>query len=1024
MSTPDVGSRVAVRLTLVLALVAAAARTTFAQGRDTVLISGRVTTEAGLPISGAIVAVRAARASTTTNDAGSFRLIASQALLTAGAESVHVNRLGYKPAAVRFTPSGGRATVDVVMATQAVALDQILVTGTAGNQERRAQAAVVASIDASDVIAKAPVLDVNELLYSRATGVSMTHASGASGSNTRIDIRGQASVSLSNYPLVFVDGVRVTSGPRNVVAAAGGTTAGAGGQQFSALNDLNPDDIESIEIVKGPAASTLYGADASAGVIQILTKKGRAGTRRFNQTITTEYDNIDPNFTPYTNYAACTAGLVAATSTNPLCKGQTVGTVISDNPLVRGKVFDNGWTGSLQYAAQGGGENFGYYGSFGADNEQGTVPGSFLMHRSGRANLTWTATPKLSINLNIGLLRSDDKLAQGDQSSYGYLIMGDFGSPATLTTGANGQLAGGWFNNNLNVAAISSIQTEDLTVRSLPSIQMNYAPFSWLSNRVTLGADLLRTTASQMFPKNSQNWFSAVANTGSVAVTEQNVSLYTVDYLGNINRRLGNAGWISSDLSFGSQWINTVTTSVGGTGQGLLTNANDVISAATTTTASQGYGQQISFGFFAQEQVGFHDRFYLQFGARADRNSAFGSKVGTFFLPKAGVSYVLSEESFWKNSLGSMIPTMRLRAAYGTTGRSPTGTAALQTYSRANYLTDAGVVQPGVAPGNPGNSNLKPERGTEFEGGFDAGLFGDRAGIELTYFNKASKDLLLNQPLPPSAGFSSSPFVNIGEVTNKGLEIGIRATPVATKSLTWDAGVNITTLTNKIVSMGTITPFVSANNQCFKPGVEIAAWCVPRVISVDTLAKRTIVSDTAQFAGGQLPKYTASINTTLTFLRNFRVYALFDGKWKYNVYNLTGDFRDRQLSNSGLAVLPASQGGFSTYERQRRDGPFFAQNSGSAVGLALVRDSYIQDGSFVRFRELSLTWTLPQSLARSLGVIGTSLSVGGRNLALWKKYDGWDPEVIGTVDNTTPFLADVFTLPQTRRTFARINVQF
>jgi len=988
---------------------------------DSATVTGRVTSDAGTPIAGATVSIASLRLNSVTNDAGIYRINVPPDRFVARADSLRVTRLGYRPATVRFTLAAGRVEVNATLSSQAVSLEQIVVTGTAGNQERRAQAAVVSTIDATEIAAKAPVLDVNELLYARTPGVSMTKGSGTSGANTRIDIRGQASISLSNYPLVFIDGVRVLAGPRGVMAAPGGTTAGAGGQQFSALNDLNPDDIESIEIVKGPAASTLYGSDASAGVIQILTKKGRLGSRRFTQTVTTEYNRIDPNFSPIPAYGVCTQALVAANSPNPLCRGQAVGTIVSDNVLDRLGVIDDGLAASLQYAAQGGTDSFGFYGSFGADYERGTTPSSYLKHRSGRVNATWTATPELRLEVSAPLNRNEDRLPQGDQSSLGFLLAGLLGSPLTVTD-QGGTLTGGMFNNNATVDAIGAINTTNLTLRTTPSVQASYTPFEGFTNRLTLGADLVRTNASQFFPKNDRNWYSAIANTGSIGVTEQYTSIYTADYLGNLNNTFGRNGWISSNLSFGTQWINTLSESVGATGQGFVTNSNNIVSAATTTTASQSYGQQISFGLFLQEQIGFNDRFFIQLGGRADRNSAFEETSGTFFLPKAGVSWVVSEERFWRG-LTSTVPTLRLRAAYGATGRSPSGTQSLQTYTRAPFITDAGVVQPGVTPGNPGNPDLDPERGTEFEAGFDAGFFNDRVGLELTYFDKRTKDLLLTLPLPPSSGFAGNPLVNIGEVTNKGFEIGLRATPVNLRNVTWDANVNINTLKNEIVSMGEITPFIS-NNQCFKPGVEVAAWCVPQVLSVDEAAGRATVSDTAQFVGGNLPKWGGSVGTTLTLFRRLRLYALFDGKFDYYVYNLTKDFRDRSISNSAEVRLPADQGGYSAYERLRRLGPFRAANSGATIGNTLVRGPYIEEGDYVRFREISATFTLPETLTRSARLAGASLSIGGRNLALWSDYSGWDPEVLGTVDITTPFLGDVFTLPQSRRAFARLNIQF
>jgi TonB-linked SusC/RagA family outer membrane protein len=986
-------------------------------------ITGRVTSEGGAPISGALVSLPSLQLSTTSSDAGIFRLIVPENRVVDRTDTLRVTRIGYAAVKVPFSLQQGTIRVDVVLHTQAVALAEVLVTGTAGNQERRAQPAVVASINASELMNKAPVLNANEMLTARTPGVSLTTSSGTAGANTRINIRGQASISLSNYPLIFVDGVRVSGGPRGIATVPGGTTAGAGGQQLNALNDINPNDIESIEVVKGPAAATLYGADASAGVIQIITKKGRAGSRQLTQNASVSYDMIRPNFVPPSNYAKCGAANVAPTSANPLCRGQAVGTIVSDNVLVRNGVFNDGWSNSLQYSARGGGEGFGYFASVGGDNTSGTVPGNFLNHRTGRVNVNWAANSTTSLNVGMGMFRADDRLPQGDQSSYSYMVGGVLASPLSVRSGPDGALQGGWFMANESVEMIRSILTQDATTRVTPTVRLDFAPVSWFTHRITVGADLSRTTAMQMYPKNDKGWYTTTLNTGVVTRIEDHLSIYTVDYLGNISHKFGGDGWLSSDLSVGSQWIQTTSDLLSGSGTGLLTNTANAISAATTTTGAQSYAQSKSLGYFVQEQLGMRDRLFVQLGARIDRNSAFGTKVGSFFLPKAGVSYVMSQEPFWRERL-PWFSTLRLRAAYGTTGRSPSGVAALQTYVGANYVTDAGVVLPGVSLGSPGNPDLKPERGVEVEGGFDAGFFDDRLGLEVTYFNKSSKDLLLAQPLAPSAGFATNPLVNIGEVTNKGVEVGLRATPVDRANVTWEVTTNVSTLANKIVSMGSITPFVSAGNQCFKPGIEVAGWCVPRVLNVDEAKNVATVSDTAEFVGGQLPKTEGSFSTTITLLRNLRLYGLLDGKWGYKVYNLTRDFRDRALANSAEGVLPPDQGGYSSYERLRRFGPFVTQTTGQTVGRALVRDPYIVPGDFVRFRELSATVSLPASLTARYGIANSSITIGAKNLALWSKYDGYDPEVFGVIDQVTPNLSDVFTTPPSRRLFTRFSVQF
>src|SRR5690606_17522680 len=441
----------------------------------------------------------------------------------------------------------------------------------------------------------------------------------------------------------------------------------------------------------------------------------------------------------------------------------------------------------------------------------------------------------------------------------------------------------------------------------------------------------------------------------------------------------------------------------------------------------QGFGESRALGLFVQEQIGYRDRLFVQVGLRADRNSAFGSEVGTFYLPKFGASYVLSDERFW-DPIADVVNTFRLRGAYGTTGRSPASGASLQTFVPAKYVTDAGLIELGVAPGNPGNPALKPERGKELEFGFDAGLFDGRVGVELTYFNKRSSDLLVSVPIAPSAGYGSNPLGNIGEVVNRGVEFLLHARPVSRSDVTWEVSLAGSTLHNEIVSLGTDSTFIN-NFRAFVPGRQIAAWWVHRVRSIDEANGVAVVSDTAEFAGNQLPTFQGSLSSTLTLFRNVRVYALFEAKSGYHVYNANLEFRDRSARSTRDVNLSPEEGGYSASERLRRLGPYVGEETGAPVGVGNVKDPYIQKGDHIRFRELGVTLTLPASLAQLARARSAALTVGGRNLALWKaEYEGHDPEVLGTGADASGlnqiFNADVFTTPPSRRWVVRLNLQF
>jgi outer membrane receptor protein involved in Fe transport len=573
---------------------------------------------------------------------------------------------------------------------------------------------------------------------------------------------------------------------------------------------------------------------------------------------------------------------------------------------------------------------------------------------------------------------------------------------------------------------MSSIITRSNALRTIPSVQVRYAPISWFTNRLVLGADATQSDGFELFPKNSFGWYPTIATYGNqISTTRINDRLYTVDYLGNVRLDFGSAKQFASDLSFGSQFINRSSDRLSGAGQGLISNDASLVTNATVSTVGQGFGQSRSIGYFAQEQVGFKDRLFLQVGLRADRNSAFGSDVGTFYLPKVGASYVISEEPFWKG-LSSTVPTLRLRTAYGTTGRSPSS-GANQTYVPAKFINETGAVELGVSPGDPGNPNLKPERGKEFEAGFDAGFFDDRYGIELTYFNKKSTDLIVQVPTAPSSGFGGS-IANIGEVKNTGWEFLVRASPLRSSTVAWDATLTGSTLDNEILELGTVGTFIN-NFRAFTEGRQIAAFWANKVRRVDVAAGRAIVSDTAQFIGNQLPTFQSVLTNTVTLFRNIRLYAQLEAKTGYYSYNVNQENRDRSRLNSFEVVQPADKGGYSAEERLRRLGPYVSEKSGAAVGVANVKDPYMQKADHLRLREVSVTLLVPQSLLRAARLTGATITVGGRNLGLWKSdYEGDDPDVLGLGTTNSGinqlFTADVFTTPPNRRYVVRLNVQF
>jgi TonB-linked SusC/RagA family outer membrane protein len=971
------------------------------------VIRGTVRSRTGAPIAGALVTIPSLQLSTHSSEAGSYQLIVPDDRVVARQDTLRVTRIGFSPERLPFRLAEGTIRVDVVMTEQAVALDQILVSGTAGNQSRRAQSAEVATVDAGMIVRTAPIASVSQLIAERVPGVSVGESNGAVGGTSMIRIRGVSSISLSNEPLVFVDGVKIDYRHMQI---------GGGTGNVSTLTDLNPSDIESIEVVKGPAAATLYGSDASAGVIQILTKRGTVGSPQFRQSLSVDVARIEPNWTPPSNFARCGAADVAPASVNPLCRGQAVGTLISDNPLLREDILSNGTGTSVRWTGSGGDRGYGYFTAFGYARETGVLPQNELEQATARINFTFLPRSDLTLDANFGLSRDINHQPQLGDGIYS-MMLALVGNPLSLGGSANG-----WLLPGRTGTAIANITNEFTTVRVTPSVKVGYNPRRWFTNRLTLGFDLSRVAYERFLPKNDKGWYPPIENTGFIQQNRYGFDTYTIDYLGNVDRTFGAAQQLRADLSFGVQVIANHSDSALTSGTGLASNTSNVVSSATTVTAGGGRSDQRSVGYLGQLQLGFRDRLFTQIGARIDRNSAFGEAASSFFLPKVGASYVMSDEPYWQSRF-PFINTLLLRAAYGTTGRSPTPGASLRTFAPAPYVLSAGVSSPGVILLSPGNSDLRAERGTEFEAGFEAGAWNDRVGLKLTYFNKVTKDLLLQSPLPPSQGFQGAPFVNIGRVVNRGLEGQLSGEIIQLENFAWRARLGISTLHNEVESLGGLAPIRVGiqNSSHFRVGEPLGVFYGRRVTSVDVARQRAIVSDTAEFIGSPMPTSEGNVGSDFTFFRNLQLSAVVYWKQGFRKFNLTDWFRERS-STSSERYQTRDQ--LPVEERLRLFGPFFSP-SGVGVAASSVFEDYVQDASFIRFRELSLTYQAPSRMAALVKASSGSITLGVRNLALWTGYKTGDPESISYVPRDGRFAAAEFnTLPQTRRLYTRVNLAF
>ncbi|MGW8267173.1 MAG: SusC/RagA family TonB-linked outer membrane protein [Longimicrobiales bacterium] len=951
-----------------------------------VTLTGYVRSDAQAPIPGAIVAIQSLDLRVVTNDYGQYLLIIPAAQANGQQVELAATSIGYSEQTVTVTLDPGTITQNLTLPTRAIALDEVVVTGTAGRKEVRAQAASIATINTARVAEVAPVTTLTGLLQARTPGLMIRNQSGSAGTAQTIRIRGISSITQGNEPLVFLDGIRID--------ASNNSLGWTGGQEATRLNDIKPEDIESIEVVKGPAAATLYGSDAVAGVINIITKKGRPGSG-FTQTINLEYGRSKPNFTPPSNWGRCSTSAINRPDRYPNCQGQPVDQVLSDSPLERTGAFLDGTYRNLNYSLNGGGENYGVYFSLGADDDEGTLPRNEYGHITSRAAFNFLAREDLTVEFNFGISRVVTDLPQNDNNIYGYLGGGLLGDPRTI-----GGAKDGWYAPNRQVLAISSIENSEKVMRIQPRASVTYSPFEWWSNRLTVGADMVRNEAIEFWAKNDEGWWdNAPQNDGQVEERRRAEDRITLEYQGTLTRNL--TGDLRGDLSFGAQALTWRRDDTRAYGQGLINNdVRSVDAAAILLGGGQESRETRDIGVYAQGELSWRERLYLQLGLRRDQSSTFGIDTKPFYSPKIGLSYVISDESYFQDLTGFLpdgaLTQLRLRGAVGVSGRQPSS-GARSTYNPSTNQVGPNEVAVGVRPSATGNPKLKAEKSRELEIGFDAGFAYDRIGMEMTYFRKNGFDQILGLPVPPSTG-ASGPQVNVGEILTDGWEISADARILTRRNLAWEVRASVNTVTNELIDLGGVPESATR-----KVGFPLNGAWEYRIREVDVANNRVIVSDTLEFLGNgqEYPGWETAFSTYLTLWENLTLYAQVDGRGDHSVYNSTDQFRDRSFGIGGPSILgcaafmpnqqePCSEA--ATIKYMKRFGPFYTE-SGDAVSRGSVDGAYRQSIQTFKLREVSLNYRLPSDFVRQyVRARSASFRVSMRNVQTWTNFLGLDPE--------------------------------
>ncbi|MGH7554320.1 MAG: TonB-dependent receptor domain-containing protein, partial [Longimicrobiales bacterium] len=706
------------------------------------VITGRVTdARTELPVVGALVVVEGTQLSALAGADGRYRI----ANVPAGAHTLAVSRLGFGSATqsvtVSVTPEA-RLTADFRLHPVAIPLEELVVTGVAGGERLRTIGNSVAKIDAVEAVALGAPPSLTNLINARAPGVVVNFSTGRLGAGQSINIRGQSSIGLSNSPLIYVDGVRVNTqngtGP-NFIGGFGGQAASVAGR----LNDISPQDIESIEIIRGPAAATVYGTDASSGVIQIITKKGVAGGAPVFS-LQAQQGAIwfrDAEGRLPTNYVRSASGEIVPW--NALQQEKDGGRAL----------FRTGQARGIEGSVSGGFQQARYYVSASFQDEEGVEPNNTLKQFSLHTNVDVTASEKLDLGASIHFVDLRNSLGADQGASS---MLGAIGGHNLLWTTSRGFAFGfppevSWelWDNKQNVNRFTTSGT------------VNHRPTGWLSQRLLVGLDYTgddSRTLERFAPPALAVYLTPANANGRLGQVLRRGMRYSMDYAATA--RAGITSSLEAATSVGLQTFRTEETEsfLGGTGfpgPGVET----VSATAVKLTSTQSESMNTTVGGYIQEKLAWRDRLFLTGAVRVDNNSAFGEDFKWVTYPKADIAWVVSEEPFWR--WGNVINALRLRAAYGESGRAPSSFSALRTFSPIQGPGGTNA----VTPGSQGNPDLRPERGKEIEAGFEAQIF-DRLSVDFTYYNKKTVDQIVNQSVAPSSGFPGSIPLNLARVDN------------------------------------------------------------------------------------------------------------------------------------------------------------------------------------------------------------------------------------------------------------------
>lgn len=929
-------------------------------------IQGTITDDRGAGLPGANIIVKGTILGTASDDNGNFTLIVSR---PSGQTIIEAHYIGYTASRQTVTEISGIVELNFALAVDALSFDEIVITGSAAPISKRQLGNTIATISGQS-IAESGALDVTGSLSGKFAGVQVTQNSGDPAAGISVRLRSASTVNGVSDPLYIIDGVIVNNSSENLL--------GVRSVVQNRLSDINPADIERIEVIKGGAAAAIYGSRASNGVVQIFTKRGKLGKPKITFSTSVNFNSlrkkIDFNQAPldWVN-----AGDPTDLSTVPVERFD-----------YQDIVFENS-TGTDNYLSVSGGVgNTTYFGSVSFLENNGIMK-STKYDRSSvrlRVNQVINDWASFSVGTYVSTSNSDDMPNGGYGSGVIQTILFSNNSidPAP---DADGNFPTMTFYPNI-LEYIETFDFQQQNKRAISDIQFTLVPTAGMQVNYVLGYDDSRSRASTYSPIGTTTAVLGSARSSNLNRTQINSDL-NITYQTQVSEAISSTTAVGYSYQYDESKLGTIAAT------GLALGVETTTGAATIATTDFRSKRSI-WGGYVQQTLGLQNKFFLTGAARIDGSSVFGDDERTQFYPKASLSYIISDEDFWNFDA---INNLKLRVAWGQAGNL---TAIgpfdrLTNYSAVSISGRSGL----ISPSQIGNADLKPERQTETEFGLDMALFNNRLGIEVTGYFQTIKDLLVERQLAPSTG-AGTRVENIAEMKNKGIEIQLRATPVKTKDLNWTASVSFSANKNEV--NGIEGDQISLFNFGFSKARNGEPLGIFRqshfarnpdgslLLDVNGLPQRERGSVDAN--GNNVPERDANGQPTGAILQkkigdpNPTYVASVTNELQYKNWSFRAQF-DAVQGNDVLSWdsrMFFQFGGGAQTERELNGEE--AKGTGRAkFGIA---EAYIEDGSFIKLRELSLSyrWNNPFR-----GLSSLRFNVTGRNLVSFDDYSKWDPEV-------------------------------